>query len=278
MLAKTLMTVIGSEQDSGSIERAIELCGATGCHLSVTVIGIALAASSAAYGAIPADTWAQEREEGKETVNRQEETVEQMLAKAGISGDVCSYYCDEGQVPAIVGARARYADLGLVYRTSDLDRRVHNRSSEGFIYHSAKPFLLIPEGLTPTLAPRTVVVAWNATKEAARAVHLSLAMLTGADEVRIVIVDPVAGEFDQGEEPGADIAAYLARHGAKVTVDPVPSSGMSISQALMRHAADLSADMIVAGAYGHSRLREFLFGGTTREMLANNDIAILMAH
>ncbi|WP_421858916.1 universal stress protein [Oricola sp.] len=278
MFPKTLMTVIGSEQDAASLNRAIELCGSTECHLAVTVIGIALAASSAAYGAIPADAWAQEREEGKQAANKQQEVVEAMLSQSGVSGDVCSYYCDEGQVAAVVGARARYADLGLVYKSSDIDRRVANRSSEGFIYHSSKPFLVIPQGVAPKLAPKKAVVAWNATKEAARAVHLSLDMLKVAEEVRIVMIDPTAGEFDQGEEPGADVAAYLARHGANVAVDAIPSSGRSISQALLRHANDVAAEMIVAGAYGHSRLREFLFGGTTRELLANEEIAVLMAH
>lgn len=278
MFPKTLMAVIGSEQDTGTVKRAIELCETSDCHLAITVVGIALAASTTAYGAIPADTWAEEREEGKAQATRQEEVIEQMIAKAGISGDVTSYYCDEGQVPGVVGARARYADMGLVMQAGGIDRRVYNRALEGLLYHGAKPFLVVPESVSPTLAPKTVMVAWNATKEAARAVHLSMDTLIRAEHVRVVMVDPVAGEFDQGEEPGNDIASYLARHGIEVTVDTVPSAGNSVVQTLLRHSTDIAADMIVAGAYGHSRLREFLFGGTTRELLANDKIAVLTAH
>jgi nucleotide-binding universal stress UspA family protein len=272
------MAVIGSEQDTNSVKRAIGLCASTSCHLAVTVIGVALPAGTSVYGAIPADTWAQEREAGKQTTDRKASAVEKQLADAGISGDVSSWYCDEGQVPSVVGARARYTDLGLVFQDGGVDRRVADRALEAFIYHSAKPFLIVPKSVTPTLSPKTVMIAWNATKEGARTVHLAMDMLAEAEKVNVVMVDPTGGEFDQGEEPGNDIATYLARNGINVTVETIPSAGKSVAETLLRHATDLGADLIVAGAYGHSRLREFLFGGTTRDLLANDKFAVFAAH
>jgi nucleotide-binding universal stress UspA family protein len=136
----------------------------------------------------------------------------------------------------------------------------------------------VPDGVKPTLKPKRVLLGWNGTKESARAVHAALGMLKEADQVNVVLVDPVAGEFDQGEEPGADIAAYLARHGVKVSVDVLASASRNISDVLLQHGADLDAELIVAGAYGHSRLREFLFGGATRDLLANDRFAVLMSH
>lgn len=278
MFPKTILSVIGSEQDTANIQRAISLCEMHECHLAVCVIGVALPASTAAYGEVPTEMWSQEREKGREIATRRGNEIEAMLARSGISGDVSSFYCEEGQISDIVGTRARYADLALVGPTGGPDRLLSAKVLQGLLYHSAKPFLVAPDSATATLAPKTVTIAWNATKECARAAHLSMDILIRAEHVRVVMVDPVGGEFDQGEEPGADIAAYLARHGMNVNVDAIPSAGKSVTETLLRHATDTSAELIVAGAYGHSRLREFLFGGTTRELLGNQQIPVLTAH
>ena len=278
MFPKTLFKVTGSEQPTDSVARAIGLCQEFGCHLAVLVIGIALPASATAYGAVPAETWSEEREKGRAAAAEKGTAIEAMMKEAAVSGDVATYYCDEGQIADIVGMRGRYTDLGLFLPSADPDTRLANKAIEGFVYQSARPFLVVPEGAKATLKPKRVVVGWNSTKEAARAVHDSLDMLSQADAVHVTIVDPEAAEFDQGEEPGVDVAAYLARHDVKVTVDVIASAGHSVAEALIRHATDIDADMMVAGAYGHSRLREFLFGGATRDLLANGQFPVLMAH
>jgi nucleotide-binding universal stress UspA family protein len=121
------------------------------------------------------------------------------------------------------------------------------------------------------------MVAWDARIEAARAVREAIDMLAAADDVHVVLVDPKAHLWDHGEEPGADIAAYLARHGAKVTVHRLPGQGMTVAEVLRRHAGDMAADLVVIGAYGHSRLRERIFGGTTKSMLEDATVPLFMA-
>lgn len=278
MFPKTLFTVTGSDQPTDAVARAIELSRENGCHLAVLVIGIALPASATAYGAVPAETWSEEREKGRMAATEKATAIEALMKEAEVSGDVATYYCDEGQIADIVGMRARYTDLGLVLPSPDQDTRLTNKTLEGFVYQSARPFLFVPGKAAATLKPKRVLVGWNSTREAASAVHDAMDMLGAAETVHVAIVDPVAGEFDQGEEPGSDIAAYLARHGVKVTVDVLASGGRSAADALLQHATDIDADVIVAGAYGHSRLREFLFGGATRDLLANAGFPVLMAH
>lgn len=278
MFPKTLLTVVDSEQNTESLNEAIALCDEFGCHLAVLVIGIALPASTTAYGAVPAETWSEEREKGRAAAAAKATEIEGVLNKKGISGDVAPYYCEEGQISDIVGMRARYTDVAIVQPATEMDARLSKRALEGLIYQSARPFLYVPAGVKPTLKPKRVLLGWNGTKESARVVHASLDMMKGADQVNVVLVDPVAGEFDQGEEPGADIAAYLARHGVKVTVEVLASASRSISDVLLQHGADIDAELIIAGAYGHSRLREFLFGGATRDLLANDRFAVLMSH
>jgi nucleotide-binding universal stress UspA family protein len=278
MLPKTVLMVAGSGQPLDDVRRAISFCEGHGCHLAVTVVGIALPPPTSIYGLIPAETWVQEREEGQKAVNAQIEKIEEALADSGISGDVGSYFCDRSQVAGLVGTRARYADLALVQNSAGMETDLFNQALKGYLFESARPFLVVPKGKAPTLKPRTVTVAWNASLEAARAVNAALDMLAAAGSVRIAMVDPVASQYIQGEEPGGDIAAYLARHGAKVTVDVLSAAGKDPADAILQHAADAGADLIVSGAYGHSRLREYMFGGTTRELLRNDRIAVFMAH
>jgi nucleotide-binding universal stress UspA family protein len=108
-------------------------------------------------------------------------------------------------------------------------------------------------------------------------VREALELLAAADEVRLVLVDPVEGEKAHGAEPGADIAAYLARHGIKVVVDRVPSEGHPVADVLRRRAMDFDAEMLVMGAYGHSRFRERLLGGATRSILDDVPLPLFMA-
>lgn len=98
-------------------------------------------------------------------------------------------------------------------------------------------------------------------------------MMRNAEGVNLVLVDP---STKNGEEPGADVAAYLARHGVKVTVDRLPSAGLAVEEVLAQHARDTSADLIVIGAYGHSRIRERVFGGVTKAMIDAPTMPVLM--
>ena len=101
-------------------------------------------------------------------------------------------------------------------------------------------------------------------------------MLKGADTVRLVVVDPDSSYFENGGEPGADIAAFLSRHGAKVVVEQIASGQRPTEDVIRQHALELGCDMIVMGAYGHSRLRERVFGGVTASILEACDVPVFM--
>lgn len=152
------------------------------------------------------------------------------------------------------------------------------RVLNGALFASPTPVVLAGGSRKASLAPKTVLIAWNSKLEASAAVKQSMDMLIGAENVHVVLVDPVARAYATGEEPGADIAAFLSRHGVKVTVEVLASGGRDPALVLQRHATDIGAGLIVMGAYGHSRMRERLFGGTTQTMLSNIDTPVLMAH
>jgi nucleotide-binding universal stress UspA family protein len=127
------------------------------------------------------------------------------------------------------------------------------------------------------LTPKVVLLAWDSRVEAARAAREAIDLMSSADSVHVTLIDPQSTHTGNGPEPGADIAAYLARHGCKVTVDRLPSSGYTVAEALRQHAVDISADLVVMGAYGHSRLRERIFGGVTKSMIDVLVLPVLMA-
>jgi len=102
-------------------------------------------------------------------------------------------------------------------------------------------------------------------------------MMTWAEEVHVVLVDPDSSYWVSGGEPGADVAAYLARHGIKVLVEQLASGGRLVEDVLEKHALEISADLIVMGAYGHSRLRERIFGGVTASVLQDAKFPVLIA-
>jgi nucleotide-binding universal stress UspA family protein len=121
-----------------------------------------------------------------------------------------------------------------------------------------------------------VLVAWNASPEASRAVSDALPLLARAERVNVVVF--AAGPAgDHGEEPGADAALYLARHGVKAAVSRYGSPGLDIGSQILSRAADMTVDLIVMGAYGHSRIRELVLGGATRTMLESMTAPVLMS-
>jgi nucleotide-binding universal stress UspA family protein len=206
------------------------------------------------------------------------EAVSRLVATLDVSADVVSRYSETAFSEEAVGVRARYADITILGPDLLSDELLRNRVMEGALFLSGRPVLLMPEGMNrATLSPKRVMVAWDSSMEASRAVREALAMLVAAEDVHIVLVDPESGQFEQGDEPGADVAAYLARHGVKLTVDRLPGEGKTIDAVLRSHAMDCGAELIVMGAYGHSRLRERIFGGVTRAILENVSVPVLMA-
>jgi nucleotide-binding universal stress UspA family protein len=174
--------------------------------------------------------------------------------------------------------QARYADL-LVLGQADPDD--HEEGGllldlpEQVLMHGGRPVLLVPRSGSFTPPARHALVAWNGSREAARAVSAALPLLQQVGQVTLAVLG--AGQGDHGEEPGADIALYLARHEIKVNVlvQPRPADA---GKAILALASELGADLLVMGAYGHSRWREMVLGGATRTILAQATLPVLLMH
>lgn len=148
---------------------------------------------------------------------------------------------------------------------------------EAALFEGRTPVLVVPEQAKPLTQPKTVLVAWNESIEAMTAVRKSLPFLTKAECARIVVIDPPQ-HGPERSDPGGMLAQMLARHGVTCEIDVLSKTMPRVSDILNRHATDAAADMIVMGAYGHSRFREAILGGATRNMLEKATVPVFMAH
>ncbi len=279
MAFKTILTVTGPEVAArdDDLKLAANLCEQAEAHLSVLVMALAAPPPIGEYAAVVSDSWLEEQQADLKQLNACKEETSAFVAARAVSSDVVGEYSEIVWADEMIGRRARYADLTLAGPALLSTETLRDKVIEGALFWSGKPLLLVPEGAQPTLEPKRVLVAWDTRIEATRAVREALDVLAAAEEVHVAMVDPVEGQRFHGEEPGADVATFLARHGVKVTVDRLPSENHSTADVLRRHAVDTDAQMLVMGAYGHSRLRERIFGGMTRSMLEDPSIPVFLA-
>jgi nucleotide-binding universal stress UspA family protein len=179
----------------------------------------------------------------------------------------------------IVVREARTADLIVSsQRDGDWEDTLLLEAPDALAIESGRPVLLIPNfGRFPEIGSRTMI-AWNGHREAARATFDALPLLKIAKEVRILWVNPDDDPSGVGDVPTAEIAVALARHGAKCEVMRTTTTEIKIGDELLARLADYGSDLLVMGAYGHSRLREFILGGTTRHILSYMTAPVLMSH
>ena len=150
-------------------------------------------------------------------------------------------------------------------------------SPEKLLLSSGAPILIIPSGWKSESIGNKILVGWNASREARRAVADALPFLVAASSVTLLVVDSERRAGRHGEDPGADIALYLARHGARVEVEQVLSQGAPVADIILSYAAEHGVDLIVIGAYSHARPVEMMFGGVTRTLLKEAPVPILMS-
>jgi nucleotide-binding universal stress UspA family protein len=183
----------------------------------------------------------------------------------------------DGLAEEVVAAHARYADLVIVGQ-SEPDAAATTTPpdlAETVALASERPVLIVPHIGVTKPPGKTVMLCWNGTREAARAVTGALPILKQADKVIILLIDP---RNDGDEQPGASIARWLVRHGVNAVVQRDTAAESSVGGVILSRAADQDADLIVMGLYGHSRMREWVLGGASRTLLASMTVPLLVAH
>ncbi len=174
------------------------------------------------------------------------------------------------------GRIARRFDLAIVGQAEPASNSVEEIIAEAALFESGRPLILVPYIQKAPLKLDNVMVCWDGSKAAARAIADAMSLLTKAGSVEVVIITNERGK--QHEIEGADMGQHLARHGLKVDVNRIPGGGIDTADALLSHAADSGADFMVMGGYGHSRLREFILGGVTHSIFRSMTVPALLSH
>jgi nucleotide-binding universal stress UspA family protein len=177
-------------------------------------------------------------------------------------------------LPAILARQGRRADLVVVGPGTDTDG---SALAEAAFMDTGRPALVVPSAWAGTLPPKRALVAWDGSREAARAAGDAVPLLPSAEAVIVLTVDAERAGSRFSDRPGFGLTTYLSRHGAKARVKQVAASG-GIADTILGQVAEEKADLLVMGGYGHSRVREMMFGGVTRSILETAPSPILVAH
>ncbi|MXN66222.1 universal stress protein [Stappia sp. GBMRC 2046] len=275
MAIKDILTVVDLNGKQAAPKLALDLASRTGAH----VTGLSIAFEPVVPGFIaapmPADYIEIARDSALKAAAKAGEAFSDLARKNGVSSEVRTAEMITGGTAEPVISHCRFTDLVVIGQDNpDEPEPMRETLIEAVLFESGVPVLVVPY-IGSQLKMKNVLVAWDGSPTASRAVHAALPLLAMAEKVTVMMVE--TGKVSHGQ-PGADIATYLARHNLDVTVDLVPRPQTGIADAILNYVSDQGVDMVAMGGYGHSRMREFLFGGATREILAAMTVPILMAH
>ena len=212
----------------------------------------------------------------------QRESLEQLFkataARTGVTGDwrVSTEYPND-----VAPDAARFVDLVIAgqFDANDPESFVANQFLEHLLLEAGRPVLVVPYTGSFASIGSHVMLAWDQSREAARAAADATPFFKAAKKTTIVTLGAQGGEPPESRLPGADIAAVIARHGANVAIDELPPvRAATVGDALLSRASDLGADLLVMGCYGHARWRELVLGGASRTVLKSMTIPVLMSH
>lgn len=285
MSYKSILTVLSSTESAATpLAQVAALADTFDAHAEALCLGVDRTQTGYYYAGANAmvlqETLARAHEEATEV--EQHAIVALRDAGVGFSSDTgVAQIADLGRH---VARRARFSDLVVLGKPYGPDKRAEAEPIvEAALFEGRSPVLVVPDMPSaantpaPLRKPRRVVVAWNESMEAMTAIRHALPFLKTAELVSIAVIDPPQHSPERSD-PGGMLAQMLARHGVTCEIDVLSKTLPRVSDVLNRHAADTAADLIVMGAYGHSRFREAILGGATRNMLEQANVPVLMAH
>jgi nucleotide-binding universal stress UspA family protein len=261
------------------IDLAARLALDFGAHLTGLYVATVPYVQAAVLVEFPVDVREMQERAAREAAERARTLFEEGVERAA-PGLTSEWREVEGDVAEVASLHARYADMAVIGQTDPDETPLGAAPDlpERLILGAGRPVLVVPyAGRFATVGAR-VLLAWNASREATRAVNDALPLLQRASHVRVLSVNPRPSPTGHGAIPGADIALHLARHGVQAEVSSISTDDVAVDDMLLSQAADSGADLIVMGGYGHSRLGELVLGGATRHILRQITVPVFMSH
>jgi nucleotide-binding universal stress UspA family protein len=275
-MVKDIVVNLGLGARDPTCDYAISVAEAFEAH----VLGVAVAYEpvipGTVFGGIPPEIIDGQRREADNKARAAVSRFDQAAKRAGLSSETRILRATIAETADQLGRIGRRFDLVVVGQPDSAKSAPDQIVDEGVLFESGRPVIFVPFIQKGGVTLDRVMICWDGSRAAARAVADALPFLKKAKQVQAVIVSDKPGKKD--EIPGADLGQHLARHGLKVEIKHIVAPDINVASAILSYVADSGTDMIVMGGYGHSRVREFVLGGVTRGMLESMTVPVLMSH
>jgi nucleotide-binding universal stress UspA family protein len=279
MYKTILVHIDGSEQQESRLRAAALLAVKHDAHLVGSgATGISWMEYSLLTGSMAAPVIGDDFQGLRDTVAARLEEFKAVASHLGIESVEARMIEDDPRYALLL--QSRYADLVVLSQDRNAEPGLPSRVRglpEHVALRGARPVLVVPPSYLGEPIPGTAVVGWDGGTQALRALTAALPLLTRAASVKLAVINPAVLSELHGDQPGADMALYLARHGVQVEV-VVEHTRSTVGDAMCAMARGCGAGLMVSGAFGHSRYREWMLGGTTRELLERAPVPLLIAH
>ncbi len=273
---KTLLTFQDAEAPLETIDDIANSAINMDSHLHVLLIGVITFAPIAVYAESPAYDWSANYSQIIRDTHQKAKELSEYLEKMGVSATVLPVSDAVSSIPSIAADNALFADYAMLPAERPSDTMLRKRFLEGVMFNANTPTLLFPKDQIVNKPINRIVIGWHPSPNAAAAVRSCIPLLDKTTDINITIVDSSPNIY--GQTPGSEIATYLARHGVSASIDLLSSNSKPVSEMLTQHATDINADLLVMGAYGRSRFKEWLLGGTTRDVFESLALPTLVSH
>ena len=266
---------VGARRDVAA-DYAVSVAGALEAHLAGVAFSYEPAVPATIFDTASVAVLASYRVQAEQAAERAIARFEEAARRAVLSIETRVLSAGTSDAGALFGRLARGYDLSIVAQTEPDGDVAEDLILEGALFSSGRPVLVVPYIQTEDFKLDRVLLCWDGSRSAARAIADALPLLGRSKTIEVITI--ATKDDNRGEIPGADIVHHLARHRLKVELKRIIAPDMKVADTILSHAADSSADLIVMGGYGHSRLRELVLGGATRGMLSVMTVPTLMSH
>lgn len=279
MSFQTILTVLTDNATlKPALEQAIKVADSYSAHLDALCVGLDRSNLGYYYEGASAVALQEAIDRARSEAEALETAASDILEKSGLRYGTDAEVAQMADLGRHIAARARFSDLVVLPLPYGADKGPELEPVvEAALFEGHAPVLIVPDAAKLNPKPKRVMLAWNESAESLTAIRAALPILKHAESTQIVVVDPPVHGRDRSD-PGGMLAQYLVRHGVHAEIDVLSKTMPRVSDILKRHAADSDAEMLVMGAYGHSRFREAILGGATRNMLEEAPVPVFMAH
>lgn len=280
MFKDLLIPITGMPADDNALDAALTLAKAFEAHLNaIEVVSMPLPMGSP-WGAMFESSMSDVYDEQCASSEARMKELKARMNREGVLGEAETVRALFAVADRVTAQHARRVDLTILAGAvgDTLEATAMHIYFNSLLFESGRPVLVVPPGYRLTALPRKILVAWKSSPEATRALHDAMPFLRMAEQVDVLTVNPSDSGVANDDASGLGITTHLARHGIKTTLVQRDSGARSVSDVLLDYTRESYAQLIVAGGYGHSRLREWALGGATRELLIGTSLPVLYSH